>query len=60
MGANKGTKHHNSKLTPAKVRAARKTYATGKTTFRKLADKYSVSEQTIWSAITGRTWKDVA
>lgn len=60
MTANLGTKHHNSKLTPAKVRAARKTYAAGKASTQKLADKYGVSQQTMWAAIHGKTWKHVS
>lgn len=58
MSARSGNKHHNAKLTAAKVRAARKSYATGKKTIQALADKYGVRQQTMWSALKGKTWKD--
>lgn len=59
MAARQGAKHHSAKLTVAKVRQARKTYAGGKTTVRQLAEKYGVAHQTMWAAIKGQTWKNV-
>ena len=69
MAANKGSKHHNSKLTPATVRAARKAIEKGgeivvggkrvKTTVAALARKYGVTHQTMRSAIKGETWGHV-
>lgn len=56
MAARPGAKHHNAKLTAAKVRQARKSYATGKWTYQRLAEKYGVSRQAIEHAITRKTW----
>lgn len=60
MAARLGAKHHNAKMTTAKVRAARKAHAKGKTTIRALAEKYGVATQTMWSIVHRQTWKDVA
>lgn len=60
MAAKIGAKHHNAKMTTAKVRAARKTYARGKTTIKALAEKYGVANQTMWAIVHGKTWKHVA
>jgi uncharacterized protein YjcR len=59
MSARQGTKHHAAKLTTAKVRQARKSYATGKWTVAKLAEKYGVATQTMHAVLTYRTWKHV-
>lgn len=70
MAANKGTKHHAAKLTPAIVRAARKTREEGQfvviegkrhpVTISSLARKYGVSHQTMHSALTGKTWGHIS
>ena len=69
MSAKKGAKHHNAKMTAAKVRAARDTYENGSwiivdgkkapVTVKALADKYGVTHQTMHAIIKRRTWKDV-
>lgn len=56
MSARPGNKHHMAKLTAAQVRQARKSYATGKWTYGRLAEKYGVSRQAMQAAVTGRTW----
>jgi hypothetical protein len=67
MVARQGTKHHAAKMTPAKVRQARKSYQvidkkTGKRkwTITKLAHKYGIAHQTMYAILTFRTWKHVA
>lgn len=59
MAALSGAKHHNAKMTAAKVRQARKTHAGGKKTIKALAEKYGVANQTMWAIIHRKTWKDV-
>lgn len=59
MPAKQGAKHHAAKLTAAKVKQARKSYATGKWTISALAEKYGVRNQTMWAIIRERTWKHV-
>lgn len=60
MAARMGAKHHNAKMTTAKVRQARKTHEKGKTTIVALAEKYGVANQTMWAIIHRKTWKEVA
>lgn len=60
MPAQHGAKHHAAKMTTVKVRAARKSYATGKWTLAALAEKYGVRPQTMHAIIQRRTWKNVA
>ncbi|MFD4474597.1 helix-turn-helix domain-containing protein [Streptomyces sp. NPDC058471] len=60
MAAHTGVKHHNAKMTVAKVRQARKSYATGKWSIRRLAEKYGVSHQAMWSVVQRKTWQHVA
>jgi uncharacterized protein YjcR len=60
MAAQHGAKHHAAKMTTAKVRAARKAYATGKWTYARLAEKYGVRPQTMHAIVTRKTWRDVA
>ena len=63
--ANIGTKHHASKMTPAKVRQARKSFAVldkngnRKWTQRALAEKYGITPQSMGAILKGRTWKHV-
>ncbi len=69
MAANKGSKHHASKMTEATVRAARKVYdnqawmmVDGKrerVTVNALARRYGVAHQTMHSVVKRRTWKHV-
>jgi uncharacterized protein YjcR len=59
MSARQGAKHHAARLTTAKVRQARKSYATGKYTIAALAKKYEVAPQTMHAVLTYRTWKHV-
>jgi hypothetical protein len=67
MAANKGSAHHASKMTEADVKAARKTYDTGKflmvdgkrhpVTVNALARKYGVAHQTLHAIVKRKTWK---
>jgi hypothetical protein len=67
MAANKGSAHHASKMTEADVKAARKTYDTGKfiivdgkrqpVTVNALARKYGVAHQTMHAIVKRKTWK---
>lgn len=52
-----GAKHHATKMTAAKVRQARKSYATGKWTIAQLAAKYEITWPSMKAILTGRTWK---
>lgn len=66
MSARQGTKHHSAKMTTAKVRQARKSYAvtdangSRKWTITALADKYGISYQAMWLILNNRTWKHVS
>lgn len=60
MAAHQGAKHHAAKMTTAKVRQARKSYATGKWTARALAEKYGVAHQTMHAILKHKTWKHVS
>lgn len=61
----RGTKHHSAKLTPAKVRQARKSYEVRlrngkrKWTVAALAAKYGVTRPTMAQALRGDTWAHV-
>ena len=61
MAANKrlGAKHHASKMTTAKVKQARKSFATGKWTQAKLAEKYGISPQSMSAILKRQSWKHV-
>lgn len=69
MAANRGSKHHMTKLTEADVRAARKAWQGGRwivvegrrvpVTAAALARKYDVADQTMRNILAGRTWKHV-
>lgn len=54
-----GAGHHSAKLTAAKVRQARKSFATGKWTIAALARKYSVSGPSMAAALRSKTWKHI-
>lgn len=54
-----GTQHHSAKLNATKVRAARRSYGTGKVTLTALAIKYGVSIPSISDAVYGKSWKHV-
>ena len=51
-------KHGNAKLTADNVRELRALYADG-STLRQLADKFGVSNVSIYNAVAGRTWRRV-
>lgn len=65
MPAQIGSKHHAAKMTPAKVRQARKSYEVrGKDGKRKntmlvLAERYGIKVQTMHSILHRKTWKHV-
>lgn len=60
-----GTKHHSAKMTPAKVRQARKSYEVRlrngqrKWTIAGLARKYGISAPSMKDIITRKTWHHV-
>jgi len=60
MPARTGVKHHAAKMTAAKVRQARKSYATGNWTIVALADKYGITRQSMDAILRHKTWKSVA
>jgi hypothetical protein len=55
-----GVKHHNAKLTDAKVRRIRKLREERGLTYRELADMFGISWQYAWRLCAGRAWKHVA
>jgi len=52
-----GASAHNSKMTEDLVRLLRREYAEGGITYRALAEKYSMSNMAVYSAVTYKTWK---
>ena len=54
-----GEKGQNAKLTNAQALAIREEYASGKTSYRQLAQKYNVSSATIGYIVTNKTFKNV-
>ena len=50
----RGGRH--TKLTPAKVRQIRRSYATGRWSQRELGEKYGVHQVTISAVVRGVTW----
>jgi hypothetical protein len=60
MAAKHGAKHHSAKMTTVKVRAARKSFATGKWTNVALAEKYGIAPQSMHAILHRRTWKHVS
>lgn len=56
----RGEQVHNAKLTEARVREARRLYATGTVSLGYLAHHYGVSAATLAHAIHRRTWRHVA
>lgn len=54
---NQGARHHAAKMTAAKVRQARKSYATGKWTISALAAKYGISRPSMSAIVHETTWK---
>ncbi len=61
----KGTRHHSAKMTPAKVRQARKSYDVRlknghrKWTIAALARKYGISSPSMADILARRTWAHV-
>ena len=51
-----GETHGNAKLTAEKVRELRRSHAEG-ATLRALAEKYGVSNVSIYNAVSGKTWR---
>ena len=56
----RGEKHHNAKLTPELVQAIRAEYANGKTSYSKLAAKFSIGICSAWKIVKRELWKHVA
>ena len=52
----RGEKHGNAKLTADNVRELRSLYADG-STLRQLADKFGVSNVSVYNAVSGKTWR---
>jgi hypothetical protein len=60
VAARLGTLHHKAKLTEDQVRAIRREYAEGGTSYWKLALAYDLeSPSTIQKIIEGKAWKHV-
>lgn len=55
----RGTASGSAKLTPEIVREARARSALGESSYA-LAAEYGVAQSTLWAAIRGHTWKEVA
>jgi len=55
-----GAQHWAAKMTAAKVRQARKSYATGRYTIADLARKYEITPPSMGQIIHRRTWRHVA
>lgn len=55
----RGERHDRSKLTADDVRDIRATYATGKVTQVKLADRFGVNNRCISSIVNRLTWKHI-
>lgn len=53
-----GTKHHDAKLNPEKVREVRRLSKEG-VSMLDLAEKFGVTSRCIWGVVTGKTWKQV-
>lgn len=56
----RGERHGRAKLTDDAVRAMRAEYATGDTSYKKLAAKFGVSKPAVWHVISRRAWSHVA
>jgi hypothetical protein len=54
-----GEKHGNAKLTADNVRELRWLYEDG-ATLRQLAEKFGVSNVSIYNAVSGKTWRHLA
>lgn len=54
-----GERNGMAKLTFREVRFIRKAYAAGLGTHRKLADRFGVSQDTIWKVVRRKSWKSV-
>lgn len=66
MPAMSGAKHHAAKMTTAKVRSARKAYATTtpdgkrKWTIKQLAEKHGISVPSMHAILRRESWKHVS
>lgn len=70
MPAKQGSAHHNAKMTPASVRAARKAFTRGgrvmvdgklaDATIASLARKYGITHQSMRSILFHETWRHVS
>jgi uncharacterized protein YjcR len=54
-----GENHGNAKLTTDNVRELRSLYAAG-ATLRQLAEKFGVSNVSIYNAVSGKTWRHLS
>ena len=52
----RGEKNPLSKLTPQKVKALLRQYATGRTSYRLLAAKYGISDMAVYKIVKRKTW----
>lgn len=59
MPAKQGVLHHKAKLTPEKVREARRRYAEGNISYLELCLDYDVEASVIRDAVIRKTWKHV-
>lgn len=55
----RGTAHHNARLTPALVREIRGKYASGGTSFSKLAAEYGLAIAHVYRIVRRKAWTDV-
>ncbi len=55
----RGQEHGSAKFTNEQIVSIRQEYATGTTSYRKLAKKMGCSDDTIWKILTHKTWGHV-
>jgi hypothetical protein len=55
----RGTAHHNARLTPELVREIRSAYDAGGTSFGQLATKYGLAIGHVYRIVRRRAWRDV-
>jgi hypothetical protein len=54
-----GTAHHNAKLTEENVKTIREKYATGKTSFSKLAREYTLGIAHVYRIVRRKAWAHI-
>lgn len=52
-----GSAHHSSRVTEEMVMEIRSAYKTGKYTYKSLAERYSLSKESVGDIVRGKTWK---